>query len=137
MKNLIKNDPIKNKVDNSWKLTLQTREMIKHDPIEISTTNGSIKKNIRSKNNKTTSRSVPLRNRESCSKTDRTIQIELMQPHPSSMTELIQDNTREIHVKADLVKEQRGVYEQTQTGRFNFYFQVSTFKNYFRYEKYM
>ena len=123
LKNLIKNDPISNKADESWKLTLHANDMLEQKNKE------TVKVNNQSKKNKN-ARSVPLRNTNEADKLSqkRTIQIPNIPSHVTSS-----HDTPTVWVKFSLVN---GRYQQTKVGDEHngdfASFPLSNFKNYFR-----
>ena len=116
IKNLVKNDPINNKVDENWKMSLQAKDMLKQDKKGASKANNETKKN-------TSVRSIPLqKNPELNAPPNRTIQISCLDPRKPSG----------IQAKATIVD---GRYEQTDgSGRIIDYCSLSVFKIYFRFK---
>ena len=114
IKNLFKKDPINNTIDDNWKLNLKANDILvdQHESC-----------NEHTHKNKTTIKSVPLKNSQKndvSQKTNRTLRI--------SNLETVDDGL-EIHFKADLIK---GHLEQSYTGNIIHEFKLSELKQYFR-----
>ena len=121
IKNLIKNDPINNKVDEHWKISFHAKDMLEKDEKGVSKVNDTAKKN-------TSTKSVPLqKNPESNNHRNRTIQISNLEPNKPSG----------ISAKVTATKNVNGYYEQrvAGSGLLAHYSALSVFKTYFRFEK--
>lgn len=105
MKNLIKNDPINNKVDEHWKMSLHAKDMLEKN---------------------TSTKSVPLQKN---SESNRTIQISNLEPHqPSGMTANVTatKNVNGYHEQ---------IFKTVPGSLVAHYSALSVFKTYFRFHK--
>ena len=105
IKNLIKNDPINNKVDEHWKMSLHAKDMLEKN---------------------TSTKSVPLQKN---SESNRTIQISNLEPHqPSGMTANVTatKNVNGYHEQ---------IYKAVPGSLLAHYSGLTVFKNYFRFLK--
>ena len=117
IKNLFKKDPINNTIDDNWKLNLKANDILVED------------QNEHAHKNKTTIKSVPLKNSQQndvSQKTNRTLRISNLEP--VFRTNLCNDGS-EYLLKADVIN---GHLKQSYTGKKFHRFKLSELKQYLR-----
>ena len=123
IKNLFKKDPINNKIDDNWKLNLKANDMLMEDQNESC--------NEQAHKNKTTIKSVPLKNSQKndvSHKTNRTLRISNLEP-VFGANNILCDDSSEYLCKADVIK---GHLRQSYTGKELIQFNKSELKKYLR-----